>query len=163
MIPKPEKRCIRTYMTSATSMVFAKNFNIIWKIFLIIDSLNAKRPVLSVLELLIVLVSGACSWLKDDPILWKKYVVGSYGCTDVWLWNAIFFSLSLFFCFSDWWHIRSVLKLGLKDKSTTLSEDIEEMSGEPVWKVDDSDRGIMDLHEKPAMTIIQDIYNYQLN
>ena len=53
--------------------------------------------------------------------------------------------------------------MGLKDKSTTLSEDIEEMSGEPVWKVDDSDRGIMDLHEKPAMTIIQDIYNYQLN
>ena len=41
--------------------------------------------------------------------------------------------------------MRSVLRLGLKDKSTTLSDDMEEMRGEPVWNVEDRERGIMDL------------------
>ncbi len=36
-----------------------------------------------------VRVSGDCSWLKEEPNLWKKYVVGSYAVTtDCWLWKA---------------------------------------------------------------------------
>ena len=35
--------------------------------------------------------------------------------------------------------------MGLKERSTTESEDMEEIMGEPVWKVEDSDLGMMDL------------------
>ena len=41
--------------------------------------------------------------------------------------------------------ILNLLKLGLKERSTTESDDMEEIIGEPVWKVEDRDLGMMDL------------------
>ena len=41
--------------------------------------------------------------------------------------------------------MRSVLRFGLKLRSTMESEDMDEIIGEPVWNVEDRDRGMIDL------------------
>ena len=70
--------------------------------------------------------------------MWRNTVVRSYGSTDP-------VPILASFLLSDWWHIRSVLRLGLKERSTTESDDMEEIIGDPVWKVEDRDLGMMDL------------------
>ena len=39
------------------------------------------------------------------------------------------------------------MRLGLKERSTIESEDMEDIIGDPVWKVEDSDLGMMDLEQ----------------
>ena len=64
-------------------------------------------------------VNGACSWLKHDPNLWKKYVVWSkFSNVDCWLWNIIFRSGCWVF-WLVWWTIKSVRKFCLKLKLKT--------------------------------------------
>ena len=93
-------------------------------------------------------VTGLWSWLKQEPILWRNTVVRSYGSTDP-------VPILASFLLSDWWHIRSVLRLGLKERSTTESEDIDEIMGEPVWKVEERDLGMMDLWGRERVRTVQ--------